>query len=109
MAVASISKNLLNKLVIAFVDATGSWSVNLFKTYLPKKIFLKIVSIPSASVTQPEDGVFWVAQEHILTNVERVRRHLSTSSSCEVCLIGEEDVLHVLRDCPFTRQLWELD
>ncbi|CAN1154332.1 Putative ribonuclease H protein At1g65750 [Linum perenne] len=44
----------------------------------------------------------WLAvRGRILTNGERRRRHLSTEGGCKRCGRDEEDVLHVLRDCPF--------
>ncbi|KAF2306076.1 hypothetical protein GH714_011197 [Hevea brasiliensis] len=42
----------------------------------------------------------------LLTNVERCRRHLSSSSACQLCSYCDETTLHVLRDCPFTALVW---
>ncbi|CAA0808310.1 Polynucleotidyl transferase- ribonuclease H-like superfamily protein [Striga hermonthica] len=49
----------------------------------------------------------WLAaKERLLTNEDRVRRHISGSDLCEEC--GEkETVLHVLRDCKCTKSLWK--
>ncbi|CAN1181654.1 Putative ribonuclease H protein At1g65750, partial [Linum perenne] len=49
----------------------------------------------------------WLAiQSKLLTNLERTRRHMSTSASCSHCQHPEESVSHVLRDCPFAADVW---
>ncbi|XP_025635616.1 uncharacterized protein [Arachis hypogaea] len=48
-----------------------------------------------------------VANNAILTNAERQRRHLSTASSCPRCNIHSETTLHVLRDCAFASAVWD--
>ncbi|KAL4333466.1 hypothetical protein GQ457_07G012960 [Hibiscus cannabinus] len=42
----------------------------------------------------------------LLTNVERVRRHVATSESCEICNNGQEDIDHVLRSCTVAKGVW---
>ncbi|KAK9041848.1 hypothetical protein V6N11_016937 [Hibiscus sabdariffa] len=44
--------------------------------------------------------------EKLLTNKERVRRHLTASSCCPICFVAEESVLHVLRDCVVAGNTW---
>ncbi|KAL4351495.1 hypothetical protein GQ457_06G009470 [Hibiscus cannabinus] len=44
--------------------------------------------------------------ERLLTNVERVRCHLSTSKICGICGGGRESVDHVLRLCAAAKGLW---
>lgn len=42
----------------------------------------------------------WLAfKNKLLTNMERVQRHLGHDAKCPVCQLHEEDTLHVLRDC----------
>ncbi|KAL4348355.1 hypothetical protein GQ457_17G006980 [Hibiscus cannabinus] len=42
----------------------------------------------------------WFAlHERLLTNVERVRRHMTTSEHCEISGSSREDIDHVLRQC----------
>ncbi|KAK8575350.1 hypothetical protein V6N12_063025 [Hibiscus sabdariffa] len=49
----------------------------------------------------------WLAlHRRLLTNVERIRRHLTSMDRCECCLDGPEDMIHVLRDCFVARDLW---
>ncbi|CAN1162619.1 Putative ribonuclease H protein At1g65750 [Linum perenne] len=43
----------------------------------------------------------WLAvNDRLLTNAERHRRHLATSTDCNLCHEVSEDVTHILRDCP---------
>ncbi|KAK9027960.1 hypothetical protein V6N11_067778 [Hibiscus sabdariffa] len=44
--------------------------------------------------------------DRFLTNKERVRRHLSSFDRCLNCLIDEESVDHVLRNCPMVAYVW---
>ncbi|CAN1789663.1 Putative ribonuclease H protein At1g65750 [Linum perenne] len=49
----------------------------------------------------------WLAlHERLMTNVERVRRHLVDSSICPRCGARAETVCHVLRDCPIAIGVW---
>ncbi|KAL4364057.1 hypothetical protein GQ457_04G031790 [Hibiscus cannabinus] len=49
----------------------------------------------------------WLAfHERLMTNVERVRRHLSALELCGICGGDREDVAHVLRDCVAAKGLW---
>ncbi|MBA0875055.1 hypothetical protein Goshw_025621, partial [Gossypium schwendimanii] len=45
-------------------------------------------------------------KECFLTNVERMRRGLGSSSSYGFCGHDFEDVLHVIRDCSVARDIW---
>ncbi|KAL4383201.1 hypothetical protein GQ457_15G013690 [Hibiscus cannabinus] len=42
----------------------------------------------------------------LLTNVERVRRHVASSGSCEICNNGQEDMDHVLRFFTVAKGVW---
>ncbi|MBA0809502.1 hypothetical protein Gohar_025151, partial [Gossypium harknessii] len=49
----------------------------------------------------------WLAlKQRLLTNAERARRGLGIDGVCQVCGHGSEDIMHVLRDCPATRDIW---
>lgn len=49
----------------------------------------------------------WLGVNQILmTNVERQRRHLSTSGGCQVCKSRDETIIHILRDCPAMEGVW---
>ncbi|KAK8480524.1 hypothetical protein V6N11_037884, partial [Hibiscus sabdariffa] len=49
----------------------------------------------------------WVAlHERMLTNMERVRRHIVNSELCGICGGAREDVEHVLRSCVAAMGLW---
>lgn len=43
--------------------------------------------------------IWLLIQQRILTNAERVRRHLTLDASCHVCGGTVETALHVVRDC----------
>ena len=47
-----------------------------------------------------------VANDALLTNLSRFRRHLTTQATCLICGNAEESVLHVLRDCQLARTTW---
>ncbi|KAG7579199.1 hypothetical protein ISN45_Aa03g033600 [Arabidopsis thaliana x Arabidopsis arenosa] len=47
-----------------------------------------------------------VGNQAVMSNAERFRRHLCDSSICQVCKSGEEDTLHILRDCPAMQGIW---
>lgn len=46
-----------------------------------------------------------IAREALLTNVMHVRRGLTLSDLCPVCISEPEDTLHVFRDCQRTKQV----
>ncbi|KAE8714290.1 hypothetical protein F3Y22_tig00110198pilonHSYRG00127 [Hibiscus syriacus] len=47
-----------------------------------------------------------VAHEKILTNSERVRRHLTTRENCEVCGASVESTYHLFREYPTALAIW---
>lgn len=51
--------------------------------------------------------LWMMAHERILTNSVRWRRGLAANSDCWRCGGGCEDVLHVIRDCPQSRRVWD--
>ncbi|XP_072064218.1 uncharacterized protein [Arachis hypogaea] len=49
-----------------------------------------------------------VAHDAILTNAERIRRHMSQNAACPICQHRDETTMHVLHDCYFARATWNL-
>ena len=47
-----------------------------------------------------------VAHERLMMNAHGVRRGLDSDPSCKVCNCMEEDIRHILRDCPTAREVW---
>lgn len=47
-----------------------------------------------------------VFQGKILTNEQRVRRHLAVESSCSVCGWHSENIIHIVRDCGRAKEVW---
>ncbi|KAL4285224.1 hypothetical protein GQ457_16G023470 [Hibiscus cannabinus] len=61
------------------------------------------------SVPQRICMFFWLAfHGRLLTNEERVRRHLSVSIRCSICSTGPESIEHALRLCSKARRVWEI-
>ncbi|KAL4379262.1 hypothetical protein GQ457_02G040270 [Hibiscus cannabinus] len=59
------------------------------------------------SVPQRIRTFLWlVCHGKLLSNQERVRRHLTMEDACVYCNDGLEDILHVLRDCVRARTVW---
>ncbi|KAK8563687.1 hypothetical protein V6N12_035828 [Hibiscus sabdariffa] len=49
----------------------------------------------------------WLARgQKLLTNLERTRQHLGSSSLCLICNMGEESMEHVLHSCPIAKNIW---
>lgn len=47
-----------------------------------------------------------VSKQRLLANAERTRRGLANNSLCSLCGHDNEDVIHVLRDCLATKDVW---
>ena len=47
-----------------------------------------------------------VMNDKLLTNMEHVRRHMTNIVMRGRCHVDSEIALHVLRDCPFSTQIW---
>ncbi|CAN1149058.1 Putative ribonuclease H protein At1g65750 [Linum perenne] len=47
-------------------------------------------------------------QEKLLTNSERVKRHMTSNADCDHYHHQAETVIHVLRDCTFATEVWRL-
>ena len=63
----------------------------LWKLHCPEKIKLMI----------------WLClRGSLLTNSVRAERGLASSAGCSRCLAPYEDIMHCLRDCPFSKELW---
>ncbi|MED6181435.1 hypothetical protein PIB30_118602 [Stylosanthes scabra] len=48
------------------------------------------------------------ANDALLTNHNRMRRHMTHDPTCPRCGIGDKTTIHVLRDCPFAKLVWRL-
>ncbi|CAN1192177.1 Putative ribonuclease H protein At1g65750 [Linum perenne] len=47
-------------------------------------------------------------QEKLLTNSERVKRHMTSNADCDHCQHPVETDIHMLRDCTFATKVWRL-
>ncbi|QHN83294.1 Putative ribonuclease H protein [Arachis hypogaea] len=99
----------------------GAWDEDKLKEWLPESMTTRImamaphlrekkwIALPGQTLmTGPErirTFLWLVAYQAILTNAERARRHLTNTADCPRCNNAKE-TLHVLRDCPFTKDVW---
>ncbi|KAL4279829.1 hypothetical protein GQ457_03G024220 [Hibiscus cannabinus] len=114
--------------VASMIAVNGDWDWNQMFQWLPADSLEAIAAIkpprPNAGADVP--GWRWesnrtfsvrsaykaltvdsAAPLRIMTNAERKRRHLATSDVCASCQSEIETIVHVLRDCPRARQVWE--
>ncbi|PRQ37815.1 putative RNA-directed DNA polymerase [Rosa chinensis] len=50
---------------------------------------------------------FWlICHGKLLTNVERVKRRMSSDPSCPLCHNAPETIMHLLRDCSHASSIW---
>ncbi|KAK9038032.1 hypothetical protein V6N11_022925 [Hibiscus sabdariffa] len=49
-----------------------------------------------------------VSRRKLMTNLEHCNRHISSSSLCPLCSGADESILHVLRDCRASSEVWEM-
>ncbi|KAE8692288.1 hypothetical protein F3Y22_tig00110847pilonHSYRG00225 [Hibiscus syriacus] len=57
------------------------------------------------------DKLNWGEKDHhwldeLLTNQVHCVRHIGSDSSCSICNAPSETLVHILRDCPPSRQIW---
>lgn len=45
--------------------------------------------------------------DKVLGNSARIKRHLTNDPSCFNCEAKEESTLHIIRDCPLAKVVWE--
>jgi len=83
-------KSALTLLRPAKADAVVAWKW-IWKLRIPQRI--KVF-------------VWLLFHRKLLTNAERFRRHLCSSPSCERCQGEVEDLEHVFRSCPRTKDVW---
>lgn len=48
------------------------------------------------------------AHNKLLTNLQRKKRNFTSNSLCGLCRNAEEIVIHALRDCPATKDMWKM-
>jgi glutamine phosphoribosylpyrophosphate amidotransferase len=51
--------------------------------------------------------IWVVAHGKLLTNVQRMKRHLTMDDSCFTCQSDKETLAHLFRDCHFSKNVWE--
>ena len=60
-----------------------------------------------APLQQRIRAFLWVAcHDRVLGNLNRFKRKMTSNPSCFICGTHEESTLHILRDCPHARMVW---
>ncbi|MBA0762868.1 hypothetical protein Gotri_012420 [Gossypium trilobum] len=93
----------LDYLLSDMVLMDGTWNLELFRIWIPKIVICKIIGIPPPHSGAGVDRIIWGGLK-----IERVHRGMGHSSNCGVCGHSFEDALHVLKDCPVARYIWNL-
>ncbi|KAJ9162495.1 hypothetical protein P3X46_022262 [Hevea brasiliensis] len=119
-----VGREIVDDCVACYVASDGGWDLNKLRNLLPQEVIDLLTELPAPSMNQEEDDFFWgegsklrsmiwkwpgmqrvksflwlVANNGLLTNATRVRRHINSDSSCHICGEKEESILHALRDC----------
>ncbi|GMI79291.1 hypothetical protein like AT3G09510 [Hibiscus trionum] len=72
------------------VQGVNVWST-IWKLQLPQRIHTFV----------------WLSlRDSLLTNANRVRRHMAASPCCGLCYNGYKDLTHALRDCLRVKEVW---
>ncbi|KAJ1405254.1 Reverse transcriptase zinc-binding domain [Sesbania bispinosa] len=102
-----------------YVGDDGDWDMLRLGGVLPPAILDKVQAlVPPVPLNifkfiwqwhgpQRVKTLMWkIAENALLTNVERYRRHILEHARCPRCLDFDETPLHILRDCWFAKKLW---
>ncbi|KAF7814835.1 ribonuclease H [Senna tora] len=91
LAYGPISDSDLNASVSSFVSPSGNVWSSIWKLPVPQRV----------------RSFMWLcAHEKLLTNVERCKRQILDSASCDRCGAMAEDAIHPLRDCGNVKDIW---
>ena len=71
----------------------------------PSRLWTKLWKLPMAH--RIRTFTWLLLRGKLLTNCERMKRGLMQDSSCSLCQDPAEDLLHVFRDCPLAKGVWE--
>ncbi|KAJ1412732.1 Ribonuclease H domain [Sesbania bispinosa] len=119
------SQNVIHEITSVEVNVNSphdsvSWSASVDGTFYIKSAVLSIRdhhSHPNSEVfkkvwfwagPQRIKTFLWLlASDSLLSNSNRVRRHLTDQASCTLCNHHTESNLHAIRDCSWARQVWK--
>ncbi|KAK9032483.1 hypothetical protein V6N11_056745 [Hibiscus sabdariffa] len=93
-----------------FMLPSGHWDIHLLSDIFPASVVPHFFSIRCPHPDDVADNCCWRWDRQfskLMTNVERTRRGISDSLCCDLCDGLFESVLHVLRDCPPARVIWD--
>ncbi|KAG8475469.1 hypothetical protein CXB51_032329 [Gossypium anomalum] len=90
---------VLGSKVNEMVLVNSDWNLDLFRLTTTD-----VFSMKTAYYMLKEES--WNLKEKLLTNSERVRRSIAQDASCHLCGYITEDILYILRDCSFAKEIW---
>lgn len=74
------------------------------ESWHPKKLkWSKIWKFPGPH--RVKHFLWLILKQKLLTNSERVRKGIKHDASCHSCGHSMEDAMHILRDCPFVKEI----
>ncbi|CAN1156273.1 hypothetical protein LINPERHAP2_LOCUS20857 [Linum perenne] len=97
----------LDAMVANFVNSEGQWDVVKLQQALPPHAMDLVIGMTPPRAIMVKICGFGAAKERLLTNSNRVHRHLVDSATCPFCLTAAETSTHVLRDCSFACEVWK--
>ncbi|GLT56367.1 hypothetical protein SLA2020_294110 [Shorea laevis] len=83
----------IDVLVSYAIKPDRTWDFQVLQQPLPELVVEQISTLPLPSFGQQEDGIF--------------ERHFASSPLCPRCEQDQETPLHLLRDCYYSRLVWE--
>ncbi|CAL2268540.1 unnamed protein product [Prunus armeniaca] len=84
----------------------GWWDIKKLRATVPEEVVQKVISFSSGFNSNLEDSQIWkpnangIFTDKIISNDQRVQRHLSMDSSCSL------NAVHILRDCRKAKEHW---
>ncbi|KAE8735096.1 hypothetical protein F3Y22_tig00000477pilonHSYRG00472 [Hibiscus syriacus] len=106
-----------------FIDEQNHWDIEALSQVLIPVSIPHVLNFRPPEATDISDALVWkwdpelhftikstytflIEDKKIMTNYESGRRMLTNDCSCATCGATMESVIHVLRDCPPSQNLW---
>ncbi|KAL8152516.1 hypothetical protein V2J09_010276 [Rumex salicifolius] len=93
----------MDDLVVVYWIQDGGQNGVILGNFLPKSTLLQLVVVALINDSNERDLLI---RGVVLTNEERVRRHLTNEAICAICNKEMESEGHLFRDCEKIRDLW---
>ncbi|KAJ1434239.1 Reverse transcriptase zinc-binding domain [Sesbania bispinosa] len=79
---------------------------NLHHTSVPPHVRLFKIIWSWVGPQRIKAFLWLLANNALLSNSNRCRRHIAHSALCSICYQSDESILHVVRDCAWARNVW---